>query len=876
MDPPEVQGVGSSQLPPAPPPRGTANVQDLNPDASFDDFVTRLGQARNIPKEQFEPIREAMKPHLIKNEEAFKAGYLIDNENFAEGLVRAAQDPANMNRHMETAMEAVDNEFGAMWFRNPLAARATEVLRIPHLGQRSRQASQSKAFGRAEDVMLKKYRDDATEILSNDKVQKWVTEWQKTAAIVDNGLVRIREEIPIANIMGDETFSDVLSDPRIMKRFTQEEREALSKAWETLGGGRGGYERERRFAKKAQEAWLVGLEKDLGIRHGKTSTMGRQWTRAVSAWKEVTLFTPRYHAQNVLDMSIKSLIYGVPGTSAVRGQRGAIERAHLWGRVRPPEALRGNAERRAAEMAGFQTPESRSQLASYFGGGRYMDDATGEWHEGTKVGRFIGSKVSWSRRLAMEMETSAKSAAWVVGTERHLEKSFKPRFLSYASRQARASGMSEQQTSELIKSMRVGGVDYSPEKVREWVIKSGGSDDVATDISNLWRVGIDEASLAGEDLAIKVHFQFADERVIEDKLKLRHILPFHIWATRNIPFYIETIAQNPQIVRAFQAYDRASDAEREQMGLSQRFEGKLQLPGPFNTLAELMLGPGIHAFNPMIAFSIADQFKGSPYIPDEEKGGPGMLGKAIMQGQRAGFTPAPWIDLPLNVAGIYGAREPFGIWRHGDVVAGSVEAATGVDVDFKPTVEIATHLRNKLSPVTGVQKVDTVSNSQFLDRAINNKIRQYAIEEGTGADDPDYKLAATDPESEIYKRARAEVVKENLRRNAYSMVSPVPHSKASDAEGEAMNALSFMGDVQLSPGAMQYMRSIEHPGTNFWGIPDTKTQAEITAGFGLKDEGLTNEDISQFGLESFFEYLQWRKSQPQFAERGVAQFMQDR
>ncbi len=78
---------------------------------------------------------------------------LIGNETFTEGLIRAAQDPANMNRHMETAMEGVNNEFGAMWFRNPLAARAAEMLRIPHLGQGSREAGQSKAFGRTEDVI---------------------------------------------------------------------------------------------------------------------------------------------------------------------------------------------------------------------------------------------------------------------------------------------------------------------------------------------------------------------------------------------------------------------------------------------------------------------------------------------------------------------------------------------------------------------------------------------------------------------------------------------------------------------------------------------------------------------------------------------------
>src|SRR5690348_8495105 len=68
-------------------------------------------------------------------------------------------------------------------------------------------------------------------------------------------------------------------------------------------------------------------------------------------------------------------------------------------------------------------------------------------------------------------------------------------------------------------------------------------------MAGYWQQGLDEATRYGVDFTNEVFYKFADERQIEQLLHLKGWMPFHVWATRNIPFYAATLAQNPWLVR---------------------------------------------------------------------------------------------------------------------------------------------------------------------------------------------------------------------------------------------------------------------------------------------------------------------------------------
>src|SRR5690606_15185626 len=88
------------------------------------------------------------------------------------------------------------------------------------------------------------------------------------------------------------------------------------------------------------------------------------------------------------------------------------------------------------------------------------------------------------------------------------------------------------------------GVMFSPENARDIALRHGASPHMASELATTWTRALDEASAIGAEFSVKVHFPIGDERVIEQKLHLKTWAPFHFWATRNLPFYLDTLAAN--------------------------------------------------------------------------------------------------------------------------------------------------------------------------------------------------------------------------------------------------------------------------------------------------------------------------------------------
>ena len=311
-------------------------------------------------------------------------------------------------------------------------------------------------------------------------------------------------------------------------------------------------------------------------------------------------------------------------------------------------------------------------------------------------------------------------------------------------------------------------------------------------------------------------------------------------------------------------------------GLTDRFRNKMLLPEKVNGVWSLLMGPGHHAYNPMIAFSLFDQFKGS-YVPDASESSVPGIGRALGVASQAGFTPAPWIDIPLNIAGIYGAQDSSGLSRHGDAIARTTEALTGSDLlDIEPTKRISRALRNAigLAPET-----ETVSNTQMMDRSINTELREMALEDTGNPQATEYVVAATQPDSPLYQEARRRAVSKDARRQVQGTLNPLPYTVASDEQMRAMGDMPDTGDADLSPIARRLMTKWQHPATDFWSISDNRTSSEIQAGFRLGDEHSAenrNALVEALGLQGYNDYIAWLRTVPRGRERTVRAFLASR
>ncbi|CCF85414.1 hypothetical protein NITHO_4930006 [Nitrolancea hollandica Lb] len=451
------------------------------------------------------------------------------------------------------------------------------------------------------------------------------------------------------------------------------------------------------------------------------------------------------------------------------------------------------------------------------------------------------------------METSARMAAWSQKASDHLQQQFMPRFTEEVKRRAFNLGLDSKVTKQILADIEKSGGDLSAEAVAATIKTAGGPDDLATDLSLLWGRGLDEASEIGEEAATRIHFDYGDERAIEAKLHLRAWFPFHTWATRNIPFYLQTLAENPWLLRTWVHYQTLTDQEKERLGLTDRVSGKLPMPGG-DALLGALLGPGTVYFNPMTVMSIADQFK--PIYDDPEMP---LAGRVIKQAGRVGFSPVPWIDIPLHIAGVYGEEsEPGNVLRHSALV----KDLTGVDPEG--------FLKSGVRAVRGQEA--PVSGSRIEDGMIRRRIAELSVEETGRAGDPNYLMAMGDPNSEIWQRAASDVRKNRTAMDLLGFVSPFPSTFVGETEQ------AIRGQAKANEGLdFRQLAQAGNIGTAYSNTSSPE-RAQIAAGFAMQDQlhpiwGAQKRADMMAQLPFFAQYLAWLQTQPPGADTSIDAFI---
>jgi len=566
------------------------------------------------------------------------------------------------------------------------------------------------------------------------------------------------------------------------------------------------------------EAYADEMAKRLGVE--KDPVAVRALSRLAQAlplraWREQALLTPRYHLQNILDSTVKAVLYGV---NPVIG-RSAFTLAERLG-IPIPESVLWRPQTTVWEE--FASPQAETALGTLL----------------SRLSRRLGAGaeklVQFNRRVGQAVESSFRSGAWITETLRQLREA-RPAFDGLV-RQVLGTRNGNRLIRMLDATER--GVVFSVQQLEEAVRRVGGTPEQAAELSAAWsRVQV-EASRRGEELARRLFFDYGDEKNIERWLGIRAWAPFHFWATRNIPFYLETLGQHPWLLRAWESYHQIAEDERERLGLPRRFIDTMPVP-----FLGWLFGPGTAYANPIVALSIADQLK-YRYIPDDAP----LLARLQVQASRVGLGLAPWAEIPLGVAGVLGEDwEPMRVLRHSGLLA----QATGLDVE-QPFREGIRRIRGQPETLTG---------SGYTDYLVKKRILELSVEETGRAADPEYVKALNDPESPIFQRAWQDVRRQLLAQEVVGMTLPVPVKFLPETERQIREARAQLpASSELPRGTMSQLAKQGWIGAAYvplsWKPGPENLVAKVQALLFLppgKQEELIQQDPE---LRRYFEWVQ--------------------
>lgn len=330
---------------------------------------------------------------------------------------------------------------------------------------------------------------------------------------------------------------------------------------------------------------------------------------------------------------------------------------------------------------------------------------------------------------------------------------------------------------------------------------TGGKQD--EEINALVREWVEQqhaASKAGVAAANRVFFDYTRMTNLDEFV--RQFVPFHIWASRAIPFYAERLASNPALAVVLARLKMASDQERERAGLGPRFENTVGMPAA-DWLARAILGgrPGEVRVNPFnVLFPFASVTGGLERASREES----PLAQLLALASSVGFGVNPLVQIPLAAAGALGADQPLPTLNRYSPLYGLLPGATGPAERGWQSV---------VNRVFGRQPFDyqTYQTQKYL--------AERSIEE-TGQPierNPALLSALIDPTHPAARQAAAEALAQRGRQMALNLLVPLsiqalPASEKAVGQARVASGLPQGEPIDTPEERAQYQQAVqEHP-----------------------------------------------------------------
>jgi hypothetical protein len=365
----------------------------------------------------------------------------------------------------------------------------------------------------------------------------------------------------------------------------------------------------------------------------------------------------------------------------------------------------------------------------------------------------------------------------------------------------------------------------------------------AEELVTALRAGIAEADRVGTQKAYQIFFDYEDVTRLEQELGLNFWLPFHYWATRNVPFYLDTLSSHPRLLAFLIRYESASRRFREDRGL----------PGKFAFMIPFSIGGRYFGVNPFAIFSIFDQFRSYPELDSED----GVLQQLYEFMGLIGVSPSPFVMIPLERAGLvegkFGTRLVPRLTQW--VQLGTSLAGLNQGRGYDPEAPI-------LRVLTGEDP------DAYRQRLVRRRLREMSIERTGRPDTPEYQWAMLDPSSPLYQEALRDVNAYLARRQLVNFFVGLPTAEAGPTEVQVSQRRSQYPE-ELTPEMREYLARTGDIGTAYWGVRHPE-QVQVNLGFLLDRNMMPGwqhyyADEIEERIPGYRSYLEW------LANRGPGQ-----
>lgn len=593
---------------------------------------------------------------------------------------------------------------------------------------------------------------------------------------------------------------------------------------------------------------LTKMERDvakaLGIKKGDP-----KWEAAMkmsAIWREQALASPANLVYNLTDAISKNGLTGVGMTdlkenlgtavaNVIRDVRGRELKPFLgpttkrklaaWGEDALPKEIDSQMIKNMTDSKGLL--ETHLDIGFGGSGGRALTRAAGYGALAATTGNPVamvlaaahGATLPVQSKLFRALNAAGELAAREGQFFSAKEKLIAARLPAFA-KTLEAAGLPQVASDVLARRGEMSVID-----VRKLVKDAGGADDLAKTASDSWNAILAEGTNAGIEQANKVHFDYVNTNADEF---FRHFFAFHFWATRNIPYYAEFLAEHPGLPMILWRYNVESGKVSEDKNLTQRFGGMV---GTGNDALGSKIGNALFGregevfFNPLLYLSIMSQAKPVKGGEDDPEGR-----KLLNQMGNVGLGLHPAIAFPLNQ---FGEKVGLGNAPVGNIVRASAPISALAGAAAGAPVDIEAGLKG--------------GSFDFNRYYILKRIAEMSVERMGVPNAAPYVQAMGDPSSPIYQEAAKQVARENLTSSLASYAG-VPLKFLPQTEANVRGAAKGLEEIPEGGSLAERQRAVlirrqqkaSHPLTATYDIPNR--EASRSRGDSQQGQSLSAEE----------------------------------
>jgi hypothetical protein len=288
-------------------------------------------------------------------------------------------------------------------------------------------------------------------------------------------------------------------------------------------------------------------------------------------------------------------------------------------------------------------------------------DFVAKW-TGQNITRNVNNGLEWSARTGLwSFQLDVRATAW--------KKPYIAESVNKLSKKGFPISEGDFRTMMATLPKRFSGTDVF--KQTEKLALSSGMDaqkarGLAIELGKDWANKVNVAEREASAVVDKVFFDLS-ERNIDRALK--GVVPFHMWYTRALPFYVEQGLRHPGFAAAYYRGLQGAQAQAEAEGWPRSLRGYMKM----------WEGPGgmLLFFNPIAAMTLLDAFimQDGGYTPENMS----AIGKVLNGASNYGFGLLPWWSAVLNYAGYMGdssiGLDPVGSYGARKIFGGLIQVA---------------------------------------------------------------------------------------------------------------------------------------------------------------------------------------------------------